>query len=242
MRYEWNFGIVLANLPLLLQGLQLSVLLAVITILLGAGLGFGVALARLKAPRPLRWGAMAYTEFFRTTPFLTQVLWIYYALPMLTGIRMSAFASAVLSFSLNVGAYMSEIFRAGILSVARGQTEAALSLGLTPLQALRRIVLPQAVRNVVPPMASVWLSLFKDTSVASVIAVAEMMYEARALAVNTYRPVEILTATAVIYFVVVYPQSLLIDRIHAVWLGERQRPGLVDVMRLRAAPAGGHAG
>jgi polar amino acid transport system permease protein len=242
MRYEWNFGIVFENLPALLQGLQLSVLLALITMLLGSGLGFLVALTRLKAPPPLRWGAMAYTEFFRTTPFLAQVLWIYYTLPILTGIQMSAFTSAVLSFSLNVGAYMSEIFRAGILSVARGQTEAALSIGLTPVQALRRVVLPQAVRNVVPPMASVWLSLFKDTSVASVIAVAEMMYEARALAVNTYRPVEILTVTALIYFVVVYPQSLLIDRLHEAWLGDHQRPGLLDVIGLRATPAVGSAG
>ncbi len=227
--YEWNFQVVVSNLPALLQGLWLTVELAVVTMLIGSGVGFLVALLRLKAVAPVRWCALVYTEFFRTTPFLAQMLWIYYALPIVTGIRMSALASALLSFSLNVGAFMAEIFRAGILSVAKGQTEAALSLGLTPAQALRRIVLPQALRNVIPPMASVWLSLFKDTSVASVIAIAEMMYEARTIAVNTYRPVEIFTTAAVIYFVVVYPQSIVIDRLHEAWLGEPKRHGLLSI-------------
>ncbi len=233
MGYEWNFQVVFENLPLLLYGLAASVTLAIVTMVLGSIAGLVVALLRLKGPAPVRWAATAYTEFFRTTPFLAQLLWIYYALPILLGVRMSAFTTAVLSFSLNVGAFMAEIVRAGILSIPKGQTEAALSLGLTPAQALRRVVLPQAIKNVVPPIASIWLSLFKDTSVASVIAVGEMMYAARALAVNTYRPVEILTAAAVIYFLVVYPQSVLIDRIHEVWLGQPKRRGLFAAFGIR---------
>jgi polar amino acid transport system permease protein len=221
MRYQWDVQVVLQSLPLLLEGLRLTVLLAVVTMLLGSALGLVAALLRLKGRRPVAFVATAYTEFFRTTPFLVQLLWVYYALPILTGIRIPAFQSAVVAFSLNVGAFMSEIFRAGIGSVGRGQSEAALALGLTPAQAMRRVVFPQAFHNVVPPAATVWLSLFKDTSIASIIAVAEMMYEARAVAVDTYRPVELFTAAAAIYFIIVYPQSMLIDRLHEAWRGER---------------------
>ncbi len=225
MRYDWDFRVMADSLPFLLRGLQLSVALAAITMLIGSAIGLVVVLVRLKGRQPLTWLAIAYTEFFRTTPFLAQVLWVYYAVPIITGIRMSPFQAAVLSFSLNVGAFMAEIFRAGILSVGKGQMEAGLSLGLTPGQAMRRIVLPQALRNILPPTASIWLSLFKDTSVASVIAVGEMMYQARALAVNTYRPVEILSVAALIYFVVVYPQSIAIDWIHEILRGEPRRRG-----------------
>ena len=241
MRYEWDFHVIADGVPWLLRGLQLSVLLAVLTMLMGSAIGLVIVLARLKGRQPLTWLAAAYTEFFRTTPFLTQVLWVYYALPIITGIRMSSFGAAVFSFSLNVGAFMAEIFRAGILSVGKGQMEAALSLGLTPAQGMRRVVLPQAFRNILPPTASIWLSLFKDTSVASVIAVGEMMYQARALAVNTYRPVEILTVAALIYFIVVYPQSIAIDWIHETLRGVprgRERPAKLAIQRAGAAGTG----
>ena len=154
---------------------------------------------------------------------LAQVLWVYYVLPVVTGIRLSAIACAIIAFSLNVGAFMAEIFRAGILSVEKGQRDAALAIGLTPAQAFRRVVLPQALQNILPASANIWLSLLKDTSIASVISVGEMMYVARSLAVNTYRPVEVLTVAGLIYFLAVYIQSIVIEHLYGRWLTRSRR-------------------
>jgi ABC-type amino acid transport system permease subunit len=118
---------------------------------------------------------------------------------------------------------MAEILRAGILSVEKGQREAALAIGLTPAQAFRRVVLPQALQNIMPASANIWLSLLKDTSIASVIAVGEMMYVARSLAVNTYRPVEVLTVAGLIYFLAVYVQSIAIEHLYGRWLARSRR-------------------
>src|SRR5207237_650271 len=154
-----------------------------------------------------------------------QLLWVYYVLPVTTGLKISAFGSAVLAFSLNVGAFMAEIFRAGILSVPKGQSGAALAIGLTPEQVFRRIIAPQALQNVLPAAASIWLSLLKDSSIASVISIAELMYEARSLAVNTYRPVEVLTVAGLMYFVAVYVQSIILERVYGRWLARGRSGG-----------------
>lgn len=171
-------------------------------------LGVFVALARLTPWRALRVPAYLYTELFRTTPLLVQIVWVLYVLPLLTGIVLTPFFSGLLAMSLNVGAFMAEIFRAGILSISQGQREAALALGMTMRQAMRRIILPQAVTRVTPPLASMWVSLFKDTAILSAIGVTELMFRARVIAVETYRPLEVFTVIALVYFVITYPQSL----------------------------------
>src|SRR5262249_5682314 len=114
----------------------------------------------------------------------------------------------------NVGAYMAEVYRAGILSVHPGQTQAGLALGMTRLEVMRRVVLPQATLRMVPPMASMWVSLFKDTSVLSAIGVAELMFQARYVATQTYRPLEVFTAVAVVYFLITYPQSIGVNALY----------------------------
>lgn len=223
MAYDWNFAVVLNSLPVLLGGLAISIQLAVITMITGSLVGLTVALLRIAGWRVVGTICVAYVEFFRNTPLLAQLLGIYYAAPVLTGLRLTAFESAVLAFTFNIGAFMAEIFRAGILSVDRGQWEAAAAIGLDTRQTFVRIVFPQALVNVLPATASIWLSLVKDTSVASVISVAEMMYQARSLAVHTYRPVEIFTVCGLLYFIIVYAQSLVLERFYARWLGERRR-------------------
>ncbi len=150
----------------------------------------------------------------RGLPILTILLWIYFTLPIITGIGLSSFVSGWVGLSLNLGAFIAEIFRAGISSVERGQLKAALALGMVPRQAFSRIVFPQAVRRVIPPLGSVWISLFKDTSIVSIIAVAELTYRARVASVQTYRPIEIFTALAVLYFVITYPQFLAVNRLY----------------------------
>jgi polar amino acid transport system permease protein len=223
MSYQWDFGVVMDSLPLLLHGLGISFLLAVAAMVGGSALGLGVAVLRIRRLPILTGVAAAYVELFRNTPIIAQLLWIYYVLPVVTGIRIPAMESAIIAFSLNVGAFMAEIFRAGILSVPRGQWEAAVAIGLTPLQAFRRVTMPQALRNILPATASIWLSLVKDSSVASVISLGEMMYEARALAVNTYRPVEVLTVAGGLYFIVVYLQSTVIELVYARSLKRSRR-------------------
>jgi polar amino acid transport system permease protein len=213
-RYTWRFDVVLENLPLLLTGLWLTCTLTVLCMLLGLGVGLVVAFGRLSRWRLVRAVAFAYTEMFRTTPLLVQIVWVFYVLPIVSGITLSAFFSGLLALGFNVGAFMAEIYRAGILSVNPGQTAAGLALGMTPAQVMRRVVLPQAVIRVIPPMATMWVGLFKDTAILSAIGVIELMFRAREIATDTYRPLEIFTVVAMLYFVLTYPQSLAVNALY----------------------------
>jgi polar amino acid transport system permease protein len=213
-RYTWRFDVVLENLPHLLSGLWLTCTLTVLSMLLGLGVGLVVAIGRLSRWRSVRAMAFTYTEMFRTTPLLVQVVWVFYVLPIVAGVTLSAFFSGLLALGFNVGAFMAEIYRAGILSVNPGQTAAGLALGMTPRQVMRRVVLPQAVTRVIPPMATMWVGLFKDTSILSAIGVIELMFRAREIATDTYRPLEIFTVVAVLYFVLTYPQSVAVNALY----------------------------
>ena len=213
-RYTWRFDVVLENLPHLLSGLWLTCTLTVLCMVLGLGVGLVAAIGRLSPWRPVRAVAFAYTELFRTTPLLVQMVWVFYVLPIVSGITMSAFFSGLLALGFNVGAFMAEIYRAGILSVNPGQTAAGLALGMTPAQVMRRVVLPQAVIRVIPPVATMWVGLFKDTAILSAIGVIELMFRAREIATDTYRPLEIFTVVAVLYFVLTYPQSLVVNALY----------------------------
>ncbi len=214
MPYTWRFDVVQENLPFLLQGLWMTFSLTVLCMIAGLLLGLFVALARLSPWRIIHGPAYAYTELFRTTPLLVQIVWVFYVLPLLTGITLTPFYSGLVALGLNVGAFMSEIYRAGILSISRGQMDASLALGMTKFQAMYRTILPQAITRMIPPMATTWVSLFKDTSVLSAIGVTELMFQARHVAVDTYRPLEVFTVTALIYFVITYPQSIGVNYLY----------------------------
>jgi polar amino acid transport system permease protein len=212
--YNFRFDVIVDSLPLLLTGLWFTVLIALYAFALGAIVGLVAALGRLSTFRPVNLLATAYVELFRTTPLLAQLWWMYYVIPIATGLTIPRFETAVLVFGLNIGAFLAEIYRAGIMSISRGQREAALGLGMTQGQAMRRIILPQAFSRMIPPMGSLWVGLFKDTAIVSVIAVADLMQQAKVIAVRTYRPLEILTVTALVYFVITYPQSRAVDFLH----------------------------
>lgn len=214
MPYTWHFEVVAENFTYLVAGLKITILICVASMTIGMILGLMAALARLSGISFLSAPATAYTEFFRNTPVFTQLVWIYYALPIVTGVTPPSLLTAILAFALNLGAFLSEIYRAGITSISKGQREAAYALGMTSAQAMRRIILPQAIFRVIPPFGSMWVSLFKDTSIVATIAIGDLMYRSRALAVQTYRPLEILTTGAFIYFIVTYPQSRIVDRLH----------------------------
>jgi polar amino acid transport system permease protein len=205
--YEWHWGVLWESLPVLLEGVRITVLASLITMAAALLLGLIVALARI-AGGPLGAVAYMYVEFFRNSPQLMVVVWVFTVLPLVTGITLSPLLSGIVALTLNVSAFIAEVYRAGITSIPVGQTQAALALGMTRVQLYRRVLLPQAVARVIPPLGSYWVSLFKDTSLLAVIGVAELMYQGRLVATDTYRPVEIFTGVALIYYVLAYPQSL----------------------------------
>lgn len=196
-----DFGIAWEFRQALLAGLQTTIIYYV----LGGSLGMVGALVLVAASRApyrlVRWPTIAFVELFRNTPLLVQLVWIHFALPMVSGLRLTVFQSGLLALSLNASAYISEIFRAGIDAVPRGQIEACKVLGLGRYATWRHVILPQALRIVLPPLANMMVSLLKGTSILSIIAVAELMRATTRIGTHTARPVEIFTVTALIYFI-----------------------------------------
>jgi polar amino acid transport system substrate-binding protein len=195
-------------LPLLLKAALVTVKISILGMALAIVLGLALALTRLYGLAPLRWFSIAYIEVFRGTPLLLQLYMIYYGLPNI-GIRLNAFVAAVLGLGLNYAAYEAENYRAGIQAVPRGQMEAALSLGMGRWLALRSIILPQAVRIVIPPVTNDFIALFKDSSLVSVITMVELTKEYGMLALTTYDYMGLGLMTAALYFGLSYPVSLL---------------------------------
>jgi polar amino acid transport system permease protein len=211
--YTWDFKVVADNFPILLRGVGLTLELWAIALTLGLLLGFFIGLGPTSVRRWLRLPAIAYVEVFRNTPVLVQLIWFYYAFPIIIGFQLSPFAAALLGLTLNTSAYCAEIFRAGIESIARGQWEAAKALGMTRAMSLRRIVVPQVFKRMLPAFTNRAIELAKVTSLASVLAVHEIMYQGRLLSSTYYRPLEILTVVALVYFVLIWPGSWLSARL-----------------------------
>jgi His/Glu/Gln/Arg/opine family amino acid ABC transporter permease subunit len=211
--YEFNFDAVIKALPLLAQGVMVTVVLTLIVIAFALPLGLGVAFARLVPLAPVRWFAYGYTELFRTTPLLVQIIWFNYVLPITFGIRAETFVLGALALILNVGAFQAEIFRGSILSIDPGQRDAAIATGMTDRMAMRRIVLPQAFVRALPLTAAIFISLFKDTSLVAVIGIQDLMFQAQQTAADTYRPLETLSVAALIYFALTFPQAVVVNRL-----------------------------
>jgi His/Glu/Gln/Arg/opine family amino acid ABC transporter permease subunit len=198
----------------LLSGVEMTVFLTVATMALAVPFGLLLAFLRMSSSRIIRAPVTAFVEIFRATPLLLQVYWAFYVLPALTGIGFSALATALIGLVCNVASFNSETFRAGIISIRQGQRNAALALGMRPHQVMRWVVLPQAFRRVLPALATTWVALFKDTSLVSTIAVADLSYVALQIRTETYRVMEVLTAMAAIYWLLGYPQAKLADWLH----------------------------
>jgi His/Glu/Gln/Arg/opine family amino acid ABC transporter permease subunit len=198
----------------LVQGAGVTVLLTVLTMLVAVPAGIVLALMRLSRSRILSTAALWFVEFFRNLPLLLVVYWAFYVMPVFLHIEFSAFATGLMALCLNVAAYNAETFRAGINSIRKGQMEAAIAVGMSRWQAMRKIIIPQAWRRVLPVLASTWVSLFKDTSLVSVIAVGELAHVALQIRSSSFRVLEMLTAMAVIYWLMGYPQAKLVDWIH----------------------------
>jgi len=210
----FNLDVLRRSLPLLLRGLWTTILLGAVSIVLGLVLGLVLVMLRLYGQRAVRLLAAAYINLFRALPLLVLLVLIYYALPFL-GVRLSSFAAAATALSMVSGAYTAEIFRAGIEAVPRGQFEASAALGLRRWRVMRSVVLPQAVRIVVPPLTSNAISVLKDTALASVVAMPDLLKQATQAQALFANPSPLIGA-AVLYLLLLLPLVGLVG-----WLTQR---------------------
>jgi len=201
----FNFAIVLKFQDALLLGLWTTLKLTLICILLGGVLGFLIALARTSKSAILRGVSSVYVEFFRGTPVLVQLFWVFFCLPLILGVELSNMASGIIALTLYMGAISSETFRASLKSVGREQLDACVALGLSPWTRITNVVLPQAVLRAAPTLLSNCVSLFKESALVSAVGMADLMFVGQNISNNTARPIEVLTVVALIYFIIAFP-------------------------------------
>ncbi len=202
------FADAIAWAPDLLDGLRITILLTFASMALAMLLGLLLALGRLRAhDSPIYWGTTVFVELIRGSPLLLQLFYIYYVFPFV-GIRMPAIVSGIIGLMINYAAYLSEVFRAGILAVEKGQWEAAEAIGLHQRLILRLVVLPQAIRIVLPPVGNYFISLFKDTALVSTISIGELIFRGQLIAADTFKYLQVYTIIFVIYVAISIPASL----------------------------------
>ncbi len=199
----------LAVIPSLLRVTPVVIQLAVGAMVLALALGLVIALVRVSGPAPLRAVAAAFVEVVRGTPLLVQLVYIYFVLPEL-GVQIDPLPAGVLGLGLNYAAYLSEVFRSAILSIDRGQHEAALSLGYTPTRTLLQVVLPQSFTTAIGPVGNYFVAMVKDTSLTSVIAVTEILKQSNVIASQTFQTTEVYTAAALLYLAISLPLARLV--------------------------------
>ena len=201
MRLEWDWDFALATLPALAAALRVTVAATLGGAMLALGLGLVLALARRARLRPLAWLTAAAVEFVRSTPLLIQIYFLFYVLPRF-GLSMSPFATGVIALGLHYSAYTSEVYRAGLEAVPRGQWEAAAALNLPPRRAFLRVILPQAIPPVLPALGNYIVAMFKDTPLLSTITVLELLYRAKDIGAQTFRYLEPFTLVGVLFLAV----------------------------------------
>lgn len=213
MGYEWQWNVIFNNWDILASGLLYTIMYTVISVVLGLAVGTVLALMRLSSSRWLSLPASAALTVLRGVPLLVLLIWMYYAFPLLTGISVTAQMACIIALSLYGGAYYGEIIRGGIVSIDFGQMDAGRSLGMTYSERMRRIIMPQAFRRMIPPLMNQSIIQLKNTSLASVVTVAELTYQAQRLSSQSYRSLEVYTAVAVLYLLLVVPASMLVRRL-----------------------------
>ena len=196
---QFNFDLVVNSFPLLLVGAGVTIKITALSVALGVVIGLFVGIARISRIKILRVLAAIYVDFFRGTPLLVQIFLVYFALPVITGQRVDPFVAAIGSCGINSGAYVAEIFRAGIQSIDKGQMEAGRSLGMTWVQTMRYIIVPQAFKRVIPPLGNEFIALLKDSYLVSVIGFEELTRRGQLIIAKTYGSLEIWISVAVIY-------------------------------------------
>lgn len=198
---NFNFDLIVNSFPLLLLGAVITVKITAMSVALGIVIGLFAGIARICRVKPLRWISAVYVDFFRGTPLLVQIFLFYFAVPVITGQRIDPYVAAVGSCGINSGAYIAEIVRAGIQSIDEGQMEAGRSLGMTWTQTMRYVIVPQAMKRVIPPLGNEFIALLKDSSLVSVIGFEELTRRVQLIIAKTYASLEIWFSVAIIYLV-----------------------------------------
>lgn len=214
----FDFSIITKSVPLLLKGAGVTIQITLLSVLLGMFFGLFIGMARLSKAWPLRTVSGVYVNFIRGTPLLVQIFIIFFAIPALIKSPIDPFVAAVVACSINSSAYVAEIFRAGIQSIDKGQMEAGRSLGMSWVQTMRHIILPQAFRRVIPPLGNEFIILLKDSSLVSVIGFKELTLQGRLIIADTYATFEIWMAVAIIYLVMTLSISRFVK-----WLERRYK-------------------
>lgn len=231
-KFDWS--VAQDALPILFDGLKLTVFLAAVVIAISTVLAVPLAVARMSRIEVVRWAAQAYIELFRCTPLLIQLLWVFYALPTLFNIDLPSKVAVIIALSGNLTAFLAEAYRSGMQSVPVEQVEAAETLRLNRFQILRHVIVPQALRQQIPTILSLDVQLFKDTSLVSVLGVADLTFQGNVVSSQTYKPLEIFTAVAIMYFVVAFPITLVTS-----WLERRAlTAGSPNARRRKGPPSG----
>jgi len=199
--YSFNFSVVTAHWGYLASGLGTTLIVTLSALAGGLVIGLLIGVLRLARSPYLAAVGWAYVAVLRNTPALVQLIWVYYCLPILTGIEFNTTVSCIIALALHSGAYIGEIVRGGILSIDAGQTEAGRTIGMSHFQVLRKIILPQAIRRMLAPLVNEAVTILKFSALVSVLGVADLMYQAQTLATTTFRPLEIFTFVAVEYLV-----------------------------------------
>jgi polar amino acid transport system permease protein len=211
---DLDFSVITDNAGFLAYGVLITLALSLASG--GASLvaGFGLALLRIRGPRWLRPAIVFYIDSMRAIPVLVVLVWTFFALPIVAGVTMSPFTAALIGLTVHLAAYAAEIVRAGIESVRPGQTRAALALGMSHAQILRRIIVPQAIVRMLPAFGSLASVTIKDTAIASVIAVPELMRQSETVAGQSFQPIEVYTFAMAVYFLLLYPVTRGVDRLY----------------------------
>lgn len=209
--YEFDWSVVLDG-KLWLNAMGVTISYAFVTAVVGLLLGVVLGLILVARVPVLHWIVKGYIHVFRCTPLLVQIVWFFYALPMIAGVTLPDWLAAGLGLTLYMAAFSAEIFRAGVISIEKGQWEASTVLGFSYWTRMRHIILPQATRRMVPPIVSQSILQLKNTSLLSVVAVPDLMYAAGSLTMATFRPLEVYTFAALLYLVILTPVTLLANR------------------------------
>ncbi|UCD78586.1 MAG: amino acid ABC transporter permease [Desulfobacterales bacterium] len=211
--YEWDFSVIFQNYPLLLLGLINTLKVTVVALCFGIPIGLLVALLRLSSRRWISMPAGLFIEFFRSTPPLAQLFWIFFALPIIIDVEIDPYTASVLTFSIQSSAFFAEVFRAGIISMEKGQWEAGYAIGMKRIHVLKRIILPQAVKRMIPAFLERIIELMKTTTLVSTIAYSDLLFQANAISQTTYRPLEVFTVAAAMYFMVLFPTNVAVRKL-----------------------------
>ncbi|MBL8587516.1 MAG: amino acid ABC transporter permease [Methylobacteriaceae bacterium] len=226
MTYQWDFSVLAANWETLAWGLANTFRVFVVALALGLPIGLALALMRLSSLRPLALAAGLFIELLRGTPGIVLLFWFFFAAPLLIGVQAGPYGASIAALSILSAAFYAEAFRAGIVSVERGQIEAARAIAMSEAQVMRRVVLPIAVKRMLPALFERSVELLKGTTLVSTVSFADLMFRANDVVQLTFRPLEVYTAVALAYFVIIF--------------GFSQLAGLLETRLARSGESGGH--